>query len=100
MDGIPRHIRLHHLMAVRDLHFPPLIERQLLQTTDLMVRQGLRYRDPRLSSAWAAVSGESQRRKILPPPASAAAVEGISGVGKTRFSSNSGSWYLPRQTTA
>lgn len=84
LDGIPRHIRLHHLLAVRDLHLPPLIERQLLQTTDLMVRQGYRYRDPRLSSTWGAVSGESQRRKILLPPAFAAAVEGLSGVGKTQ----------------
>lgn len=84
MDGIPPHIRLHYLMAVRDLHLPPLIERQLLQTTDLMIRQGYRYRDPRLSSTWAAVSGEAQRRKILLPPAFAAAVEGLSGVGKTQ----------------
>lgn len=84
MDGIPRHIRLHHLMVVRDLHLPPLIERQLLQTVDLMVRQGYRYRDPRLSSTWGTVSGENQRRKILLPPAFAAAVEGLSGVGKTQ----------------
>jgi hypothetical protein len=84
MEGIPRHIRLHHLMVVRDLHLPPLIERQLLQTTDLMVRQGYRYRDPRHSSTWGAVSGESQRRKVLLPPAFAAAVEGLSGVGKTQ----------------
>lgn len=84
MDGIPRHIRLHHLMAVRDLHLPPLIERQLLQTTDLMVRQGYRYRDPLHSSTWGAVSGESQKRGILLPQAFAAAVEGLSGVGKTQ----------------
>ncbi|MDD5177533.1 MAG: AAA family ATPase [Sterolibacterium sp.] len=84
MEGIPQHIRLHHLMAVRDLHLPPLIERQLLQTTDLMVRQGYRYRDPLSSSTWAAVSGENQRRKILLPPSFAAAVEGLSGVGKTQ----------------
>ena len=84
MDGVPRHIRLHHLMAVRDLHLPPLIERQLLQTTDLMVRQGYRYRDPRFSNTWATVTGESQRRKVLLPQAFAAAVEGWSGVGKTQ----------------
>ena len=84
MNDIPRHIRLHHLMTVRDLHLPPLIERQLLQTTDLMVRQGYRYRDPRNATTWGALSGESQRRGILIAPAFAAAVEGLSGVGKTQ----------------
>lgn len=84
MTGVPRHVRLHHLMSVRDLHLPPLQGRQLLQTVDLMVRQGYRYRDPRVSSTWASVSGESRRRNILLPSALAAAVEGLSGVGKTQ----------------
>ena len=84
LDGMPRHVRLHQLMDVRDLHVPSLVERQLQQTIGLMVRQGYKYRDPRLSTTWAAISGESQRRGILLPQAVAASVEGLSGVGKTQ----------------
>jgi hypothetical protein len=84
MQDVPKHVRLHHLMGVRDLHLPPLVERQLLQTTDMMVRQSYRYRDPRHATTWSAVSGEAQRRKTILPPAYASAVEGISGVGKTQ----------------
>lgn len=84
MEGVPRHVRLHQLMDARDLHIPSLVERQLQQTIGLMVRQGYKYRDPRLSTTWAAISGESQRRGILLPQATAASVEGLSGVGKTQ----------------
>lgn len=71
-------------MAIRDFHLPPLIERQLLQTVDLMVRQGYRYRDPRLASTWSDISGEFHPRRNPLAPAFAAAVEGFSGVGKTQ----------------
>lgn len=84
VDGVPNYIRLHHLMSVRDIHLPPLIERQLLQTIDLMVRQGYRYRDPRHARTWEQVYGERLRRPTVVPPAFAAAVEGFSGVGKTQ----------------
>ena len=84
LGGMPRHVRLHLLMDVRDLHVPSLIERQLQQTIGLMIRQGYKYRDPHLSTTWAAISGESQRRGILLPQAVAASVEGLSGVGKTQ----------------
>lgn len=84
MDGIDRSTRLHYLMDVRDLHIPPLIERQLLETTDLMLRQGYRYRDPRNASTWRSISGEKMPGPILLPSAFAASVEGLSGVGKTQ----------------
>ncbi|MBT9520797.1 MAG: AAA family ATPase [Dechloromonas sp.] len=84
LDGIPTHIRLHQLMSVRDFHLPPLIERQLLQTVDLMVRKGYHYRDPRLASTWSDISGEHLPRRNPLAPAFAAAVEGLSGVGKTQ----------------
>ncbi len=84
VEGIPTYLRLHQLMAIRDFHLPPLIERQLLQTVDLMVRQGYHYRDPRLASTWSDISGEIQPRKNPLAPAFAAAVEGFSGVGKTQ----------------
>lgn len=83
ISSVPVHVRLHLLMGVRDLHVPSLIERRLLQTVDLMVRQGYSYRDPKSALTWSAVSGEAQRTGIRLPKAMAAAVEGISGVGKT-----------------
>jgi hypothetical protein len=84
LEGIPTHIRLHQLLSVRDFHLPPLIERQLLQTVDLMVRKGYHYRDPRLASTWSNISGECLPRRNPLAPAFAAAVEGLSGVGKTQ----------------
>lgn len=84
VTSIPTHVRLHHLMAIRDLHIPSLVERQLVQTVDLMVRQGYRYRDPCMAGTWSAVSGERAHRGMLITPAHAAAVEGLSGVGKTQ----------------
>lgn len=84
MAEIPKHIRLHHLMDVKDLHIPSFTECQLLQTTDLMLRQGYKYRNPANSSTWGAVSGEARRQGLILPQAMAASVEGLSGVGKTQ----------------
>lgn len=84
MEGVPKHIRLHQLFDVRDLHIPPLIEGQLLQSIDLMVRRGYKYRDPKIAKTWATISGETQQSVAQIPQAFAAAVEGISGVGKTQ----------------
>lgn len=83
MVGVPLHIRMLDLMKVRDLHIPTPIERQLLQTVDLMVRSSYSYRDPRQASTWASISGESEGMGIRLSKATAAAVEGLSGVGKT-----------------
>lgn len=81
--GIPRHERLHHLMQIRDLHLPSAIECQLLQSIDLMTKQGYSYRDPRQALTWTAISGEATAAGIRLPKALSAAVEGLSGVGKT-----------------
>lgn len=81
--GVPLHLRLGRLMEVRDLHIPTPIERQLLQTVDLMVRSGYSYRDPRQASTWASIGGDGEIMGIRLAKATAAAVEGISGVGKT-----------------
>lgn len=97
VDGLPRHVRLHQLMCVRDLHLPSLAERQLLQTVDLMIRQGYRYRDPRVATTWSSISGEGRRQNMLLPSALAAAVEGLSGVGKTQACERSLRSF-PRQT--
>jgi hypothetical protein len=80
---VPKHVRLHQLSTIVDFHIPPQIERQLLQTIDLLIRQGYRHRDPRHASTWAAVSGEVHSPRIQQHSLSAA-VEGLSGVGKTQ----------------
>lgn len=84
MYGVPVHIRLHLLMDVLDIHLPTLVERRLQQSVDLMVRQNYKARDPRLASTWGSISGEVRHSSSGLHPALAAAVEGISGVGKTR----------------
>ena len=84
LRNVPAHVRAHLLMNVRDFHYPPLVERQLLDSVNLMVRQSYKYRNPTSASTWASISGELQHRKIHVPPAMGAAVEGISGVGKTQ----------------
>jgi hypothetical protein len=88
MDGIPRHVRMHMLLDVLQLHLPPAIERRLAETVDLMIRQGYKYRDPSDSRTWSAISGETipGRHRIV--PVMAAAVGGNSGVGKSVASFN------------
>jgi hypothetical protein len=80
---LPKHERLHHVMQVRDLHIPSAIECQLVQTIDLMIKQGYSYRDPRQAMTWTAISGEATAAGIRLPKSLSAAVEGLSGVGKT-----------------
>lgn len=53
MDGRPTHLRLHDLLNVLDLHYPPLIERRLHESIDLMLRRGCKQRDPRFAQTWA-----------------------------------------------
>lgn len=82
--SIPRHIRMHYLMDILDLHIPTLVERNLLQSVDLMVRQGYKTRNPVRAETWAALNGEHSPAAPPLPRALGAAVEGISGVGKTQ----------------
>jgi hypothetical protein len=80
---VPKHVRLHHLASIADLHIPPQIERKLLQTIDLLIRQGYLHRDPRHASTWAAVSG-GVHSPLVQRHSLSTAVEGLSGVGKTQ----------------
>lgn len=82
--GMPKHVRLHHLMRLTDLHIPAPEEGRLRQTIDLMLRQGYRYRDPRDPRSWRLISGEWLPTGAQWRPASAAVVVGLSGVGKTQ----------------
>ncbi|WP_088279067.1 AAA family ATPase [Ideonella sp. A 288] len=84
LRDLPRHIRVHHLMGLRDFHVPPLEEGRLFESIDLMVRSGYHYRDPRSPGTFGVISGELPIRMYPRIPAHAAAVEGASGTGKTQ----------------
>lgn len=84
ISQIPRHIRLHMLMGLRDLHLPSVEELRLYESIDLMIRQNYRYMDPSSARTWSLISGEpTQQCKRPGAPAFGAAVEGISGAGKS-----------------
>jgi hypothetical protein len=82
--NMPKHVRLHHLMRLTDLHIPTAEEGRLRQTIDLMLRQGYRHRDPRDARSWRLISGEWLPTGAQLSPASAAVAVGHSGVGKTQ----------------
>ena len=82
--SIPRHIRLHLLMAVLQLHLPSLEELRLFETIDLMIRQNYDRLSPLSPTTWGHVSGHSATTDLpLRATPSAAAVVGISGTGKS-----------------
>lgn len=83
MAGIPKHIRLHLLMVVRDFHLPALEGARVVETTQVMVREGYRYRDPALAATWAMISRDPLAPLRPRAPAMAAVVVGHSGTGKT-----------------
>lgn len=89
-SSIPKHIRLHHLMRIRDLHLPTREELRMQESIDLSIRQGLRYRDPGSAQTWASISGDSALIEAYPiqaasqMPATAVTAVGPSGVGKTQ----------------
>jgi AAA domain len=83
MQGIPPYIAVHMLMSVVDLHLPRLVTTRLHQTIELMVRRSYSYRDPKLASTWASISGQAGVSRPPAMPIFAAAVEGYSGTGKS-----------------
>lgn len=84
ISQIPPHVRLHMLMGLRDLHLPSLEELRLYESIDLMIRQNYRYLDPSSARTWSLISGEpTLQRKRPGAPAFGAAVEGVSGSGKS-----------------
>lgn len=80
---IPAHLRLHQLQGLRDLHIPSSEGSRIQQTVDMMVRQGYRYRDPRLAATWSQVGGEPIKHKTPRAPSRGALIVGHSGTGKT-----------------
>lgn len=84
IQSIPREVRMHMVMMIRDLHIPQLEELRLHESTDLMMRQNYRYLEPASPKTWGLISGESsQITRRSWAPAFGAAVEGISGSGKS-----------------
>lgn len=84
LKGIPKHVRLHFLLIILDLHLPDVTGVSLQASIDLMLRHGYRYRDPSSSNTWRAISGIPYVHKTPRAPAMAAADVGIPGVGKTQ----------------
>ncbi len=83
IGSVPKHIRMHLLMTLRDLHIPSIEGGRLVETIDLMIRPSYRYRDPKSAHTWGMICGEPMLHKTPKAPAMAAAVVGHSGSGKT-----------------
>lgn len=83
IGSIPKHVRMHYLMSLRDLHIPSLEGARLSETIDLMIRPSYKYRDPKNAQNWGAIGGEHMNHKTVRAPASGATVVGHSGTGKT-----------------
>ena len=89
--GLAHHERLHLVSAVRDLHLPSPAGVAVARQIDLMLREGYRHRSPNSAKGWQsiyALSSPSLAEQIKLAPAMigsplAAAVMGVSGVGKT-----------------
>ena len=68
VESIPRHIRLHMLQDVRDLHIPSLNEARLSESMDLMLRQSYKYRDPKDNSTWSNIYASAPEKKTITAP--------------------------------
>lgn len=89
----PRHIRLHMLQDVRDLHITSLNEARIAESIDLMLRQSYKYRDPKLASTWRNLYSNNDNANCLIAPPMALGVLGLPGVGKTQSVKRSLSCY-------
>ncbi|CAN7570558.1 ATP-binding protein [Acidovorax sp. LjRoot129] len=73
------------LMDVRNLHTPSIEGLQLFESIDMMIRQNYHHLHPSSASTWSKISGEPVQFQLpLNAPAFGAAVEGVSGSGKTQ----------------
>lgn len=79
----PRHVRLHALARLRDLHIVRREDLRVADSIDVAIRDSYRYRDPRSAGTWGLVSGEPLVVNAPRAPAQAVVVGGHSGTGKT-----------------
>lgn len=84
MDGVPSHISMHQMMALRSLHIPPNPGLGLAQMIDVMLRQGYIDRNPRDVGTWQNIYEGGGIRARATVPSLAAYVAGISGTGKSQ----------------
>lgn len=86
VSDIPKHERLHILFGnLLDLHVPDLTGAQLVQSLDLVLRQGYRFRNPQNSRSWQPIFGAASVQSKTPrTPALGVSAIGIPGVGKTQ----------------
>ncbi|WP_172202581.1 ATP-binding protein [Niveibacterium sp. COAC-50] len=81
--GAPRHLRLHVLARLRDLHIVRREDLRVADSIDLAIRESYRYRDPRLAATWGLVSAEPMLMQAPRAPAQSMVISGHSGTGKT-----------------
>lgn len=82
--AVPKHIRMHYVVQLRDFHVASLEGVRIRETIDLMLRDSYRYKDPSSPQTWSAIGGEAMFHKSPRAPAMAAMVVGHSGTGKTQ----------------
>lgn len=80
---VPKHIRMHYVIQLRDFHIASLDGLRIQQSIDVMLRDGYRYKDPSAAQTWSVIGGEAIRHKTPRAPAMAAVIDGHSGTGKT-----------------
>lgn len=80
---VPKHIRMHYVIQLRDFHLASLDGLRVQQSIDLMLRDGYRYKDPSSAQTWSVIGGDAIHHKTPRAPAMAAVVVGHSGTGKT-----------------
>jgi hypothetical protein len=92
VSNLEHHERLHLVSTVRDLHLPSPAGIAVARQIDLMLREGYRHRSPTSAKGWQSIYALSSpdladRVSNLPPAMLgsplAAAVVGVSGIGKT-----------------
>lgn len=81
---VPKHIRMHYVIQLRDFHIASLEGLRVQQTIDMMIRDGYRYKDPLAPQTWSVIGCEATYHKTPRAPAMAAVVVGHSGSGKTQ----------------
>ena len=84
ISSIPKHVRLHHLVRLREMHIPSWEEGRIAATTDLILRNGYLHRDPAITTTWRCINGTRSAAAMPRIPAMATAVVGHSGTGKTQ----------------
>lgn len=79
MHDVPLYVRSHMVSSVWDLHIPSLEGMRVAQTVDVMLRQGYARCRPDTPDFWRRMF---QNQSLITQP-NAAAVVGLSGVGKS-----------------